>query len=159
MALEFKDMLKLAKAVAKADPKTPTAYTFGETTYSYEEMNEALIEMEELWNKNKDALYGREAYEEVNHVLELAKALLHSGKNGKATAMQDFLEDRKTQPTKANTTGRIAIVKDGTKKLVSVDEARDKVSNDGWSLAAASCWKKASPQALQLGKELGLLND
>lgn len=64
-----------------------------------EKMNEALIEMEELWNKNKDALYGREVYEEVNHVLELAKALLHSGKNGKATAMQDFLEDRKTQPT------------------------------------------------------------
>lgn len=42
MALEFKDMLKLAKTVAKADPKTPTAYSFGEKSYSYDEMNEAL---------------------------------------------------------------------------------------------------------------------
>jgi hypothetical protein len=42
MALEFNDMLKLAKAVAKASPSAPTAYEFGEKRYSYEEMNEAL---------------------------------------------------------------------------------------------------------------------
>ena len=42
MALEFKDMLKLAKAVAKANPSAPTAYSFGDKNYSYDEMNEAL---------------------------------------------------------------------------------------------------------------------
>lgn len=42
MALEFKELLKLAKTVAKADPKAPTAFSFGDNNYSYEEMNEAL---------------------------------------------------------------------------------------------------------------------
>ena len=42
MALEFNDMLKLAKTVAKANPSAPTAYQFGEKSYSYEDMNEAL---------------------------------------------------------------------------------------------------------------------
>jgi hypothetical protein len=42
MALEFNDLLKLAKTVAKANPSTPTAYSFGEKNYSYAEMNEAL---------------------------------------------------------------------------------------------------------------------
>ena len=42
MALEFNDMLKLAKTVAKANPSAPTAYQFGEKNYSYEDMNEAL---------------------------------------------------------------------------------------------------------------------
>lgn len=42
MALEFKELLKLAKTVAKADKKAPIAYSFGEKKYSYEEMNEAL---------------------------------------------------------------------------------------------------------------------
>lgn len=42
MALEFNDMLKLAKTVAKANPSAPTAFSFGEKSYSYDEMNEAL---------------------------------------------------------------------------------------------------------------------
>lgn len=42
MALEFNDLLKLAKTVAKADKKAPTAYSFGENKYNYDEMNEAL---------------------------------------------------------------------------------------------------------------------
>lgn len=42
MALEFNEMLKLAKTVAKANPSAPTAYSFNGTNYGYEEMNEAL---------------------------------------------------------------------------------------------------------------------
>ena len=42
MALEFNDVLKLAKTVAKANPSAPTAFSFGEKNYSYNEMNEAL---------------------------------------------------------------------------------------------------------------------
>lgn len=42
MALEFNDVLKLAKTVAKANPSAPTAYSFGDKSYGYSEMNEAL---------------------------------------------------------------------------------------------------------------------
>ena len=42
MALEFKELLKLTKTVAKADKKAPIAYSFGDNKFSYEEMNEAL---------------------------------------------------------------------------------------------------------------------
>lgn len=91
-------------------------------------------------------------------------------KNVKQTELQTYLQNgwvktnrnakpKKSQPSKANTIGRIAIIKDGTKQLVPVDTARHLVLNDGWVLAAASCWKKASPQAKQLGKELGLIDD
>lgn len=40
--MEFNDILKLAKTVAKADPSKPVAYSFGEKNYGYDEMNEAL---------------------------------------------------------------------------------------------------------------------
>lgn len=42
MALEFKDILKLSKQVAKANPSAPVAYSFGDKNYNYSEMNEAL---------------------------------------------------------------------------------------------------------------------
>ena len=42
MALEFNDILKLAKTVAKANPSAPTAYSFGDKKYGYDEMQEAL---------------------------------------------------------------------------------------------------------------------
>lgn len=42
MALEFKDMLALAKTVAKASPTAPTAYSFGEKKYSYSELQDTL---------------------------------------------------------------------------------------------------------------------
>lgn len=42
MALEFNEMLKLAKTVAKANPSVPTAYSFNGKNYGYDEMNEAL---------------------------------------------------------------------------------------------------------------------
>lgn len=49
MALKFEDMLKLAKTVAKANPMAPTAYSFGDKTYRYSEMNETLrTEFQEL---------------------------------------------------------------------------------------------------------------
>ena len=49
MALKFEDMLKLAKTVAKANPMAPTAYSFGDRTYGYNEMHETLrTEFQEL---------------------------------------------------------------------------------------------------------------
>ena len=42
MALEFKDMLTLTKLVAKANPSAPTAYSFGEKSYSYSDMAETV---------------------------------------------------------------------------------------------------------------------
>ena len=42
MALEFNDVLKLAKTVARANPSAPIAYSFDGKNYAYEEMNEAL---------------------------------------------------------------------------------------------------------------------
>ena len=49
MALKFEEMLKLAKTVAKANPSAPTAYSFGDRTYGYSEMNETLrTEFKEL---------------------------------------------------------------------------------------------------------------
>ena len=49
MALKFEEMLKLAKTVAKANPSAPTAYSFGDRTYGYSEMNETLrAEFQEL---------------------------------------------------------------------------------------------------------------
>lgn len=42
MALEFNDILKLAKTVAKANPSAPTAYSFGDKNYGYAEMQETL---------------------------------------------------------------------------------------------------------------------
>ena len=40
--MEFNDILKLAKTVAKADPFKPVAYSFGEKSFGYSEMNETL---------------------------------------------------------------------------------------------------------------------
>lgn len=40
--MEFKDILSLAKATAKANPSAPVAYSFGETKLDYSAMNETL---------------------------------------------------------------------------------------------------------------------
>lgn len=40
--MEFNEILKLAKTVAKANPSKPVAYSFGEKSFSYADMNEAL---------------------------------------------------------------------------------------------------------------------
>jgi hypothetical protein len=42
MALKFEEMLSLAKVVAKANPSAPTAYSFGDKTFGYRELNETL---------------------------------------------------------------------------------------------------------------------
>ena len=64
MALEFNDILKLAKTVAKANPSAPTAYSFGEKKYGYSEMQEALRdEFKEiagtysLYRQNKNTVF------------------------------------------------------------------------------------------------------
>lgn len=40
--MEFNEILKLAKVVAKANPSAPVAYSYGDKKYGYNEMNEAL---------------------------------------------------------------------------------------------------------------------
>jgi hypothetical protein len=42
MALKFEEMLSLAKVVAKASPSAPTAYSFGDKSFSYGDLNETL---------------------------------------------------------------------------------------------------------------------
>ena len=42
MALNFEEMLSLAKVVAKASPSAPTAYSFGDKKFSYGDLNETL---------------------------------------------------------------------------------------------------------------------
>ena len=64
MALQFDDMLKLAKTVAKANSSSPIAYTFGEKKFSYSELNETLRdEFKELagtyalYRENKNTIF------------------------------------------------------------------------------------------------------
>ena len=44
MALEFKELLTLAKTVAKADPSSPVAYSLNDKKYSYSELQDTLRE-------------------------------------------------------------------------------------------------------------------
>ena len=64
MALQFNDLLQLAKTVAKANPSAPTAYSFGEKKYGYSEMQETLRdEFKEiagtysLYRENKNTVF------------------------------------------------------------------------------------------------------
>lgn len=64
MALEFNDMLKLAKTVARANSSSPVAYSFGDKNYSYSELNETLRdEFKELagtyalYRENKNTIF------------------------------------------------------------------------------------------------------
>lgn len=64
MALEFNELLKLAKTVAKAEPSSPVAYSFGGTNYSYNELQETLRnEFKELagtyalYRENKNTVF------------------------------------------------------------------------------------------------------
>jgi hypothetical protein len=64
MALEFKDVLALAKTVAKANSSAPTAYSFGDKKYSYNELQETLRdEFKEiagtysLYRENKNTVF------------------------------------------------------------------------------------------------------
>ena len=42
MALEFNQLVQLAKTVAKANPSAPTAYAFGDKKFGYGEMQDTL---------------------------------------------------------------------------------------------------------------------
>ena len=53
------------------------------------------------------------------------------------------------------TSGKIAVKKDGVKKMVLPDEAYSMVKYQGWELCAASCWRLASDEVKKLGRELG----
>ena len=64
MALQFNDMLALAKTVARANPSAPTAYSFGEKKFSYNELQETLRdEFKELagtyalYRENKNVIF------------------------------------------------------------------------------------------------------
>lgn len=64
MALQFNDMLKLAKTVAKANSSSPVAYSFGDKKFSYSELNETLRnEFKEiagtyaLYRENKNTVF------------------------------------------------------------------------------------------------------
>lgn len=64
MALQFNDMLTLAKTVARANSSSPVAYSFGDKKYSYGELNETLRnELKEiagtyaLYRENKNTVF------------------------------------------------------------------------------------------------------
>jgi hypothetical protein len=64
MALEFKQLLNLAKTVARADRHAPTAFSFNGNNYSYNELDEALrLELRELagtpalYRENKNTIF------------------------------------------------------------------------------------------------------
>ena len=64
MALEFKDMLTLAKTVAKADPLAPTAYSFGDKKFGYSDLQDTLREefkeiagTYSLYRENKNTVF------------------------------------------------------------------------------------------------------
>jgi len=64
MALEFKDLVQLAKTVAKANPSAPVAYSFGDKKFGYSEMQETLREeckaiagTYSLYRENKNTIF------------------------------------------------------------------------------------------------------
>lgn len=64
MALEFNQLVKLAKATVSANPSAPVAYSFGEEKFSYEQLNETLRkELNEiagsysLYRENKNKVF------------------------------------------------------------------------------------------------------
>ena len=64
MALEFNELLKLAKSVAKANPSVATAFSFKDKTYSYNELQDTLRdEFKEiagtysLYRQNKNTVF------------------------------------------------------------------------------------------------------
>ena len=64
MALEFNQLVTLARTVAKSDSSAPVAYSFGDKKFSYSEMNETLrSELRELagtyslYRENKNTIF------------------------------------------------------------------------------------------------------
>ena len=82
MALEFKQLVSLAKTVAKANPSAPVAYSFGDKNFQYSELQETLREeLKEiagtysLYRENKNTVFSllEQTIEEVfpQRVLEM----------------------------------------------------------------------------------------
>jgi len=64
MALQFNDLLTLAKTVARADSSSPVAYSFGDKKYGYAELNETLRDelrqlagTYSLYRENKNTIF------------------------------------------------------------------------------------------------------
>jgi hypothetical protein len=64
MALEFKELVKLAKTVANAKPNSATAYSFAGQNFSYNDLNDTLrVELNEmagtyaLYRENKNTIF------------------------------------------------------------------------------------------------------
>ena len=75
MALEYAQLVELAKATAKANPSAPTSYSFGGANLSYEAMNATLREELEglastysLYRENKNVIFSL-IEETINDVL------------------------------------------------------------------------------------------
>ncbi len=85
-------------------------------------------------------------------VINVAKALgMYIPKN----KLTDDYVNPPREKKKSSSTGKISVRKDDVKRMVSVEDAKRMVLEDGWELGAASAWRLASDTAKQLGIELG----
>ena len=80
MALNRNDLITLAKTVAKANPSSQVAYSFGEEKFSYSDLNETLrSELRELagsyalYRENKNTIFAL-IEETVNEILPIKVA-------------------------------------------------------------------------------------
>ena len=97
MALNRNDLITLAKTVAKANPSSQVAYSFGEEKFSYSDLNETLrSELKELagsyalYRENKNTIFSL-IEETVNEVLPIKVAEQY----GKFAEVQTFAQGDK----------------------------------------------------------------
>lgn len=97
MALNRNDLITLAKTVAKANPSSQVAYSFGEEKFSYSDLNETLrSELKELassyalYRENKNTIFAL-IEETVNEILPVKVAEQY----GKFAEVQTFAQGDK----------------------------------------------------------------
>lgn len=97
MALNRSDLITLAKTVAKANPSSQVAYSFGEEKFSYSDLNETLrSELRELassyalYRENKNTIFAL-IEETVNEILPIKVAEQY----GKFAEVQTFAQGDK----------------------------------------------------------------
>ena len=97
MALNRNDLITLAKTVAKANPSSQVAYSFGEEKFSYSDLNETLrSELKELagsyalYRENKNTIFSL-IEETVNEILPIKVAEQY----GKFAEVQTFAQGDK----------------------------------------------------------------
>lgn len=97
MALNRNDLITLAKTVAKANPSSQVAYSFGEEKFSYSDLNETLrSELRELassyalYRENKNTIFAL-IEETVNEILPIKVAEQY----GKFAEVQTFAQGDK----------------------------------------------------------------